>query len=70
MAAQLDDGRVLLQHRLFGHSVWVQHADTIHFAMGKTAKNRHISVGWPNGAKSTLKAPAADKYHVLQPEAK
>jgi len=68
VAVQLDDGRVLLQHRLSGHSVWVQHADTLHFGMGKTAKIRRISVRWPNGARSTLQAPVADKYHVLQPE--
>jgi hypothetical protein len=70
VSVQSDDGRVLLQHRVSGHSVWSQHADTLHFGIGRTAKIRHMSVSWPDGARSLLKAPSADKYHVLRPEAK
>jgi hypothetical protein len=70
VAIQLDDGRVLLQHRLSGHSMSVQHADTLHFGIGKSAQIREIGVTWPSGAQSRLIAPSADQYHVLQPDAR
>ncbi len=70
VTVQLEDGQVLLQQRLSGHSASVQHADTLHFGMGKSAKIREIGVNWPNGVRSRLIAPSADRYHVLQPDAK
>lgn len=70
VAVQLADGRILLQHRLTGHSVWVQHSDTLHFGVGKQSDVKQIGVYWPNGVRSRLQSPAVDQYHVLSPPTK
>ena len=41
----LSNGRKLVQHRLTGHSVWSQHADTIHFGTGQATPTK-LTVEW------------------------
>jgi hypothetical protein len=65
--ATLGDGRVLLQHNVSGHAVWVNHANTIHFGLGDATDVQLIEVRWPDGSTSQLRKPAADQYHVVTP---
>ena len=67
VTVQLTDGRKLLQHNLSGHSVWAQHANTVHFGLGKSAKVEAILVRWPDGTVSELREPGVDQYHTLRP---
>jgi len=61
----LDDARVLVQHNVAGHSVWVQHANTVHFGLGELTRVATMEVRWPDGSTSRLDNPAVDQYHVL-----
>jgi hypothetical protein len=64
---RLADGRKLLQHNLSGHSVWAQHANSVHFGLGESAVEvEEITVTWPGGAVSELKNPPIDQYHVVK----
>ena len=65
VTVELTDGRKLLQHNLTGHSVWAQHASTVHFGLGKMDTVRGVTVHWPSGEVSELDAPAVDQYHVV-----
>jgi hypothetical protein len=65
VVATLEDGRKLVQHNVAGHSVWVQHANTIHFGLGKSDKVASLEVHWPDGTKQLLTAPAVDQYHAI-----
>ena len=61
----LDNGRVLTQHYVAGHSVWTQHPNSIHFGLGKNLKPTKVEITWPNGKSTTLKTPTTDRYHVV-----
>ena len=61
------DGKELLKHNLSGHSVWAQHANSVHFGLGTIPNLRAIEVIWPDGSKTELEQPAINTYHVLQP---
>ncbi|MCA9148883.1 MAG: CRTAC1 family protein [Planctomycetales bacterium] len=59
-----DDGRQIVQHNLAGHSVWVQHDNTIHFGLGEVEAIKSIEIIWPNGKRTELHEPQVDRYHV------
>ena len=63
----LADGRKLLQHCLAGHSVWAQHANWVHFGIGKQDAVKEVEIRWPGGIVSKLSDPAIDKYHIVEP---
>ena len=63
----LPDGRILLQHNVTGHSVWAQHANTVHFGLGELDAVRRVEVRWPNGKISKLDNPTLNQYHALSP---
>lgn len=65
VTATLKDGRVLLQHNVAGHSVWAQHANSVHFGLGDAAEVEAMEVRWPDGSTSRLEKPAVDTYHRL-----
>ncbi len=65
----LADGRKLLQHNLSGHSVWAQHACSVHFGLGQSDRVQRIEVLWPDGSASQLSEPAVDQYHTVEPPA-
>ena len=54
VTATLADGRILLQHNVAGHSVWVQHANTMHFGLGDVAERSTLDVHWPDGTTSSI----------------
>jgi hypothetical protein len=62
--AYLPDGRILLQYNVAGHSVWVQHANTIHFGLGPVDTVDRLEIQWPSGETTTLDSPAVDQYHT------
>jgi hypothetical protein len=66
IVATLSDGSQLVQHCLTGHSVWGQHANTIHFGLGKRSVSR-LEVRWPGGASTRIENPQVDTYHRLSP---
>ena len=49
-----------------GDSYSAQHAPTVHFGLG-AAEPESLEVRWSNGLKSRVDAPAAGKYHRIQP---
>jgi hypothetical protein len=65
VTARLPDGRVLLQHNVAGHSVWAQHANTVHFGLGDVDAIEAIEVHWLDGSSSTISEPPIDEYHVM-----
>ena len=67
VAAVLPDGKVLTQHVLSGHSVWSQHAPSVHFGLGKQTRVDRLEVQWPSGKTTSVRTPDADQYHVFQP---
>jgi hypothetical protein len=67
ISVHLPGRRKLLQHNVTGHSVWTQHANTVHFGLGPVDRIESIEVTWPNGAKSVLAQPNVDQYHVAKP---
>jgi hypothetical protein len=50
---------------LAGHSVWAQHANTIHFGLGKGTEVLAAELTWPDGTKVTLDRPGIDRYHAV-----
>ena len=62
--AMLADGRILLQHNVAGHSVWAQHANTIHFGLGSTNRVQSLEISWPDGTTTEIADPQVDRYHV------
>ncbi|MFO0899072.1 MAG: CRTAC1 family protein [Pirellulales bacterium] len=50
---------------LAGHSVWAQHANTIHFGLGKETEVQSAELTWPDGTKVTLDRPQIDRYHAV-----
>ena len=67
VSVHLPGGRKLLAQNVTGHSVWAQHANTVHFGLGPLDEIERIDVAWPNGAKSVLERPEVDRYHVATP---
>ena len=67
MKVTLEDGRVLTQHYLSGHSVWAQHPSTIHFGLGANANIRTVEFVWPDGNLTKLKDPLKDRYQFVEP---
>lgn len=65
VVATLADGRRLLRHNVAGHSVWAQHADTIHFGLGTQSQVESLEITWPNGQVTRLEQPEVDQYHVV-----
>ena len=62
----LADGTVLLQHLATGHSVWAQHANTIHFGCGHR-EPVELEIRWPSGAVSRFARPPFDRYLTVTP---
>ncbi|NNC89608.1 MAG: CRTAC1 family protein [Akkermansiaceae bacterium] len=54
---------------LSGDSFLSQHPAQKHFGLGAEAAVTRIVVRWPNGAVTELEAPAADRYHPVEPPA-
>ena len=50
-----------------GDSFDAQHANTVHFGLGKTESVDALEVQWPNGKTTRVAKPAIDRYHVLRP---
>jgi hypothetical protein len=67
VVVELTDGRKLLQHNVTGHSVWAQHASTVHFGLGSVGEVASVRVQWPGGSVSELLRPQVDQYHVVSP---
>ncbi len=57
----LPDSRILVQHYLTGHSVWVQHPSTIHFGIGKHTAVKSAEIIWPDGTATQVDAKT-DQY--------
>lgn len=50
-----------------GDSFDAQHANTVHFGLGKTESIDALEVQWPNGRTTRVEKPAIDRYHVIRP---
>ena len=50
-----------------GDSLVAQHANTVHFGLGKTESIDALEVQWPNGRTTRVAKPAIDRYHVIGP---
>ena len=49
-----------------GDSFMSQHANTVHFGIGKQEKVDRITIRWPNGQVSELNNPAVNQYHPVK----
>lgn len=50
-----------------GDSHRSQHSNTLHFGLGPATAVEEVEVRWPNGARTTLRHPAINRYHELAP---
>ena len=50
-----------------GNSFDAQHANTVHFGLGKTDSIDALEVQWPNGRTTRVEKPAIDQYHFIRP---
>jgi hypothetical protein len=62
---QLSDGRKLMGYNLSGHSVWAQHANTVHFGLSDAKNVKQVTIQWPNGEVTELLAPEPNRYHFV-----
>ncbi len=51
-----------------GDSHRAQHANTAHFGLGKQTNVESVEVHWPNGRTQTIRHPALNRYHSVQPQ--
>jgi hypothetical protein len=65
---KMPDGRRVVQHNVAGHSVWAQHANTVHFGLGEVDSVESIEVVWPDGSITDLSRPNVDRYHSVTAE--
>ncbi|MSU61707.1 MAG: CRTAC1 family protein [Pedosphaera sp.] len=58
------------QSRYFvtGDSHRAQHANTAHFGLGRQTNVDSVEVHWPNGRTQTIRNPALNRYHSVQPQ--
>lgn len=59
-------GRSVVRQIVTGDSYRSQHANTLHFGLGKVDHVDSVEVRWPNGELVTLRAPALNRYHTIR----
>jgi enediyne biosynthesis protein E4 len=64
-------GGMMVRQMITGDSYRSQHANTVHFGLGKIERVERAEVRWVNGHSLVLDQPAINRYHFVQaPEAK
>ena len=49
-----------------GDSYRSQHADTVHFGLGKAERVDQVEIRWPDGRTLTLREAAVNRYHNIR----
>jgi hypothetical protein len=57
---------VTVRHVVTGDSHRAQHAPTLHFGLGETARVDRAEVHWANGGQLVLEDLAADRYYDVR----
>jgi hypothetical protein len=59
-------GRTAVRHLLVGDSYRSQHANTLHFGIGKAERIDAAEIRWPDGKVLELKGPGLNQYHLVK----
>jgi hypothetical protein len=62
-------GRSTVREIVTGDSYRSQHANTVHFGLGKAERVDSAEIKWVNGQALTLREPAVNRYHDIRPPA-
>ncbi|HXT39260.1 MAG TPA: CRTAC1 family protein [Candidatus Angelobacter sp.] len=60
------DGRSAVREIVTGDSHRSQHANAVHFGLGKAERVNRVEVRWPNGRVVTLREPTLNRYHLIR----
>ncbi|HXT38787.1 MAG TPA: ASPIC/UnbV domain-containing protein, partial [Candidatus Angelobacter sp.] len=60
-------GRSAVREIVTGDSYRSQHADTVHFGLGKADRVDRVEIKWVNGQVLNLREPAVNHYHDIRP---
>ena len=64
-------GGVAVRHLVTGDSYRSQHANTLHFGLGRTVRVESAEIRWASGSSRVIDQPAINRYHwVLTPDVK
>jgi hypothetical protein len=58
-------GRPAVRQLVTGDSLRAQHANTIHFGLGKAAGVEEVEIKWPHAPALFLSQPAVNQYHQI-----
>ena len=58
-------GHNTVRQLVTGDSFRSQHANTLHFGLGKVGRVERVEIRWPDGRVLTLNAPEANRYHFV-----
>jgi hypothetical protein len=58
-------GRPAVRQLVTGDSLRAQHANTIHFGLGKAASVEEVEIKWPHAPVLFLSQPAVNQYHQI-----
>ena len=59
------NGRSAVRQIVTGDSHRSQHANTVHFGLGKTDRVESVEIRWSNGQAVTLREPTVNRYHTI-----
>ena len=59
-------GGTLVRALVTGDSYRSQHANTVHFGLGKTTRVESVEIRWANGETLTLQDPEVNHYHSVK----
>ncbi|PYJ85337.1 MAG: hypothetical protein DME22_09545 [Verrucomicrobia bacterium] len=59
-------GRTSVRQIVTGDSYRSQHANTVHFGLGKAERVDQVEIRWPDGRTLTLREAAVNRYHNIR----
>ncbi len=60
------DGRAAVREIVTGDSYRSQHANTVHFGLGKADRVENVEIRWSNGQAVTLRDPDVNRHHSIR----
>src|SRR5206468_3534178 len=61
------NGHSTVRQLVTGDSHRSQHANTVHFGLGKAERVESVEIRWSNGQEVRLREPALKRYHSIRP---
>jgi len=60
------NGGNVVRQIVTGDSYRSQHANTVHFGLGKADRVERVEIRWPGRPETTLLGPKPNRYHVIR----